>query len=276
MVQVEPGVTVYAAGDIADCRRVSPQNSGAAETAALLSTHLAANQQAAVLTLGDHTYPVGLLAEFTDCYEPTWGKFKQRTFPAPGNHEYYSPLAGGYFTYFGAAAGPDRRGYYSFRLGDWHVVSLNSYLKPIPHRKQIDWLKSDLAANKTKCTLAFWHHPRFSSGGHGDNPHMQEIWEILQESGAEVVLSSHDHNYERFALQDAAGNRDDLHGMRQIVVGTGGARLTPLRFPAPHSEARDNSVHGVLKLVLRADSYEWEFLPAEADAFTDSGTGRCR
>lgn len=269
------GIPVYAAGDIADCRNRTVEESGAAKTAALIAAGLAADKDAVVLTLGDNTYPVGLYKEFTDCYEPTWGQFKDRTYPSPGNHEYYTPHAVGYYQYFGKAAGPDRRGYYSFRLGNWHVVSLNSYLKPEEHQKQLAWLRRELEQNKTLCTLAFWHHPKFSSGGHGSDPRMDDAWNMLHEAGAELVLSSHDHNYERFAPQTPAGERDAERGIRQFVVGTGGAKLTPFRFRKMNNEAGDNLTHGVLKLILKDVGYEWEFLPASKDGFTDRGMALC-
>ncbi|WP_247869666.1 metallophosphoesterase [Herbaspirillum sp. ST 5-3] len=271
----DTGVAVYAAGDIADCRNRKPEDSGAAKTAALIIPGLARDEHAAVLALGDNTYPVGLLGEFTNCYEPTWGQFKQRTFPAPGNHEYYTPNAVGYYSYFGAAAGPTRNGYYSTDIGSWHVISLNSYLKPEQHKAQMEWLKSDLEKNKARCTLAYWHHPLFSSGGHGNNAQMTEAWRMLQAAGADLVLSAHDHDYERFAPQDADGQQDDKRGMREFVVGTGGAKLTPLRFRRFHSEVSDNSSHGVLKLVLKNQGYEWEFLPVDKDGFTDRGAALC-
>lgn len=269
------GVTVYAAGDIADCAKTPPERSGAARTAALIADRLATDPQAAVLTLGDHTYPVGLIEEFTHCYEPTWGQFKARTYPTPGNHEYYSPQAAGYYTYFGKAAGPGRNGYYSFQLGGWHIVSLNSYLKPEQHRAQLAWLQADLAQNPARCTLAFWHHPRYSSGGHGSNPHMDEAWKQLAAAGVELLLSAHDHNYERFAPQDGNGEHDYRRGIRQFVVGTGGAKLTPVRFRKFNSEIVDNSALGVLKLVLKDSGYEWEFLPGDGSGFTDSGAALC-
>ncbi|WP_019141763.1 metallophosphoesterase family protein [Noviherbaspirillum massiliense] len=270
-----PGITIYAAGDIADCKKVPPEHSGAAKTAKLIEAGLAKDRDAAVLSLGDHTYPVGLAAEFEDCYEPTWGRFKSRTYPTPGNHEYYTPQAVGYYDYFGDRAGPDRRGYYSFNLGSWHIVSLNSNLKPQANAAQLAWLKADLEQNRTQCTLAFWHHPVFSSGGHGSNPNMAEAWKLLQAAGVEVVLAAHDHDYERFALQDGGGRRDDEHGMRQFVVGTGGAQLTPFRFPKSNSEAAHNFTHGVLKMVLKEKGYEWEFLPVNENAFADRGATLC-
>lgn len=270
------GIVVYAAGDIADCRKFRPADTGAAQTAALILGELGRHDKAAVLTLGDHTYPNGKLAEFTDCYAPTWGQFKNRTYPSPGNHEYYTKGATGYYDYFGDTAGPDRRGYYSFTLGKWHVISLNSNLQqPIAQHAQLEWLKADLAQHKTRCTLAYWHHPVFSSGGHGDNPQMQEAWQILAAAGADLVLASHDHEYERFAPMDQHGRLDRARGMRQFVVGTGGATLTPFSFRRPNSEGGSNSSHGVLKLVLKETGYEWAFLPVTPGGFTDIGASSC-
>jgi hypothetical protein len=269
------GVTVYAAGDIADCRNYRPEYSGAAKTAALIAARLADDREATVLSLGDNTYPVGLASEFTHCYEPTWGRFKARTYPSPGNHEYYSPLAAGYYNYFGDAAGPARRGYYSFTLGSWHVISLNSNLQQEEHKAQLKWLKADLEKNKMHCTLAYWHHPLYSSGGHGSSDRMADVWAALQAADADLVLASHDHDYERFAPQDGNGTRDTKHGIRQFVVGTGGARLSSFRFRKPNSEASSNSTHGVLQLVLKDSSYEWEFLPVEKGGFTDRGATLC-
>lgn len=269
------GIPVYAAGDIASCKKRPPEESGAARTAAIIEAGLAADKDAVVLTLGDNTYPVGLLEEYTECYEPTWGRFKARTFPSPGNHEYYTPHAVGYYSYFGGAAGPDRRGYYSFNLGNWHVISLNSYLKPAEHQAQLTWLKDELARNRARCTLVYWHHPLYSSGGHGSDDRMRDAWKMLHDAGAELVLASHDHNYERFAPQNADGGRDDQRGIRQFVVGTGGAKLTPLRFRKFNSEISDNSTHGVLRLMLKDAGYEWEFLPVEKDGFSDRGMALC-
>lgn len=270
------GIAVYAAGDIADCRKFAPADTGAAKTAALIMAEFDKDGGAAVLTLGDHTYPNGTLAEFTDCYAPTWGRFKSRTYPAPGNHEYYTKGATGYYEYFGAAAGPDRRGYYSFTLGNWHVISLNSNLKqPLEHHAQLEWLKNELAQNKSQCTLAYWHHPVYSSGGHGDNSKMHDAWQILFAAGADMILVAHDHDYERFAPLNDQGKLDRAQGMRQFVVGTGGATLTPFRFRRPDSEGGSNSVHGVLKLVLKKNGYEWEFLPTVPGGFTDRGASFC-
>lgn len=269
------GTTVLAAGDIADCRKATPAASGAAKTAALITPVLESDPEAIVLALGDQTYPIGLLSEFQECYEPTWGGFKSRTWAIPGNHEYYSPHAGGYFAYFGERAGAPQRGYYSLRKGNWLLIAMNSNLKPDDHARQLAWLKEELAAKPARCTLAFWHHPLYSSGGHGSNNRMTEAWSILQDAGAELVLSAHDHDYERFAPQDSAGQRDDARGMRQFVIGTGGATLTPFRFPKPHAEYRNNLSLGVLKLTLKEAGYEWEFLPVDADGERDRGSALC-
>jgi hypothetical protein len=277
--------TVYAAGDIARCRHPDPRWSGAADTAAVVAAGLAQDPTAVVLTLGDHTYPRGTAAEFANCYGPTWGRFKDRTWPAPGNHEYYTKDAKPYFAYFGARAG---RGYYSLQLGHWRIISLDSNLAPGPHAAQLAWLKEELARATpqeqadefTPCTLAFWHHPLYSSGGHGSVPKMRDAWELLHAAGAELVLSGHDHDYERFAPQDAHGSLDAARGMRQFVVGTGGAYASPFLLPVAHSEARDASRNAVLKLRLYAGGYDWELLEATPPALPnasppDRGSGRC-
>jgi hypothetical protein len=269
------GVTVLAAGDIADCRYLRAADSGAALTADLVARELAKNTSAMVLTLGDNTYPVGAPAEFSNCYEPTWGRFKTRTFPSPGNHDYATKNASGYYAYFGATAGPEQRGYYSIDAGNWQIISLNSNLRPPDSEAQLEWLKSELERRKAPCTLAYWHHPVFSSGGHGDSPRMMAAWKLLAAANAELVLAGHDHNYERFAPMDGAGGKNKRRGMRQMVIGTGGSGLTPMRFPRSNSEVGDNSTHGVLKLVLKDNGYEWEFLPVTQDGFTDKGAALC-
>jgi acid phosphatase type 7 len=272
---VGEGVTIYAAGDIAQCRNAPPEESAAAKTARLIAAGLAQDAKAAVLTLGDNTYPVGLSAEFTGCYESTWGRFKNRTYPAPGNHEYKTPAAIGYFGYFGDRAGANRKGYYSVDLGTWHVVSLNSNLLAGEQERQIAWLKADLAAHPARCTLAYWHHPLYSSGGHGDNASMKDFWQALEAAGADVVLVGHDHNYERFAPQDSNGRLDEAHGMREFVVGTGGAGLTPLGWTKPNSDISNNTTHGVLRMTLKENGYEWDFMPVDKRAFSDHGVALC-
>jgi 3',5'-cyclic AMP phosphodiesterase CpdA len=274
---VDRGITVYAAGDIARCPSADAQYSGAADTAATIAAGLAQDRGAVVLALGDLTYPRGAAKEFTGCYAPTWGRFKDRTWPAPGNHEYYTPGAQPYFAYWGTRAG---RGYYSFELGGWHIVSLDSNLAPAAHAAQLAWLRADLAAHPTHCTLAFWHHPLYSSGGHGSVPKMRDAWQLLYEAGAELVLSGHDHDYERFAPQDADGRLDPARGIRQFVVGTGGAYPTPFLFTVAHSEVRDSNRTGVLRLRLYAGGYGWEFVESTRVASTgivppDHGSAAC-
>ncbi|EGF33215.1 Alkaline phosphatase [Oxalobacteraceae bacterium IMCC9480] len=263
------GITVFAAGDIADCRQSSAAGTMAARTAGLIAAGLAEDASAVVLTLGDNVYQSGTPAEHADCYAPTWGRFKQRTLPSPGNHEYYSKDAAGYYDYFGSLAGPDRRGYYSTGLGGWHVMSLNSNLKGAAQQAQLDWLKADLAAHPSTCSLAFWHHPVQSSGGHGSDERMRAAWQLLADAGTDLILSAHDHDYERFAPQGP----DDA--MRQFVVGTGGAELSPFRFFVAGSETANNDTFGVLRLVLKATGYEWEFMPAGGGTYRDSGSARC-
>ena len=269
------GVTLYAAGDIADCRKAAATDTMAARTAALIDAALSADLNAIALTLGDNVYQSGTAAEHADCYAPTWGRFKARTLPSPGNHEYYSPGATGYYDYFGALAGPDRRGYYSLEIGKWHVMSLNSNLKGSAQQDQLDWLKADLAAHPGTCALAYWHHPVFSSGGHGNNEEMRPVWQMLAAAGTDVVLSGHDHDYERFDVQDVAAHLDRAHGIRQFVVGTGGADLSPFRLLRDNSQVRDNATHGVLKLELKTAGYAWEFIPVAGGNLHDKGSARC-
>lgn len=270
-----PAYTVYAAGDIARCSHPDPAFSVAADTAAIVAAGLAADPRSAALTLGDNTYPVGAAAEFANCYAPTWGRFKERTWPAPGNHEYATAKAAPYFAYFGARAA---HGHYSVELGSWHVISLDSDLAPAAHAAQLAWLREDLARHPARCTLAYWHHPLYSSGGHGSVAKMRDAWQALYRAGAEIVLSGHDHDYERFAPQDALGHLDAAHGIRQFVVGTGGAFPTPFLWGAANSEAQDGSGAGVLRLRLLDDGYEWQFMPVgplPAGAVADHGSGTC-
>lgn len=264
-----PGVTVFAAGDIADCRPSPAADTMAARSAELIAAGLAEDTSAVVLTLGDNVYQSGTPAEHADCYAPTWGRFKQRTLPSPGNHEYYSKDAAGYYDYFGSLAGPDRRGYYSTEIGGWHVVSLNSNLKGAAQQAQLDWLKTDLAAHPSTCSLAFWHHPVQSSGGHGSDERMRAAWQLLANAGTDLILSAHDHDYERFAPHGPNG------AMRQFVVGTGGAELSPFRLFVAGSETADNTTFGVLKLVLKTTGYEWEFMPVAGGTYRDHGSARC-
>lgn len=273
------------AGDIAKCGN---RLAGAEATAKLLDEFFgefatASGSQppteAAVFTLGDTVYPRGTAKQFAECYEPTWGRHKEHTRPAVGNHEYQTPDARPYFDYFGEAAGEPGKGYYSYNLGDWHIVVLNTVCVAVdgcgPGSPQHAWLVRDLRENPSRCTLAYMHHPLFSSGKHRGETEIRPLVEALYEAGAEVMLAGHDHNYERFAPQTPLGDFDPGRGIRQFVVGTGGRERRRLRRAAPHSEVRDRSTYGVLKLSLHPDSYDWEFIPIEGGEFHDSGSGKC-
>src|SRR5205823_4448967 len=218
-------------------------------------------------------------AEYANCYEPTWGRFKARTRPVPGNHDYNAPGAAGYFGYFGAAAGDPAKGYYSYDLGAWHIIALNSNIAMDVGSAQEQWLRADLAAHPTVCTLAYWHHPLFSSSTVAVQDAAQAAWRDLYDAGAELVINGHHHDYERFAPQTPTGVVDTAHGIREIVVGTGGGEgLFPFATTAPHSEVRNNETFGVLKLTLGLIGYEWKFIPIEGpqfSSFTDSGSGTC-
>ncbi len=246
------------AGDIANC---GPNS----EATARLLDGIAGT----VFTLGDNAYPKGAEQDFRDCYDPTWGRHKARTRPAPGNHDYEQRDAMPYFAYFGANAGPSGTGYYSFQLGAWLVLSMNSNTS-IP--AQVTWVKNILSRSRVKCTIAYWHHPMYSSGPNAKVPAIRDLWEVLYDGGADVVMSSHDHLYERFAPQDAFGRVDPERGMREFVVGTGGA---PPHVPGARMANSEVliSTHGVLKLSLNAETYDWEFIPVSGPR--DSGSGRC-
>ena len=248
------------AGDIATCG-----GSGDEATAALLDSIAGT-----VFTAGDNVYSDGTAAEFANCYNPSWGRHKARTFPAPGNHDYHVSGATGYYGYFGSRAGGPG-GYYAYDLGGWRVYSLNS---EIVGDAQVNWLRSDLAASASMCVLAYWHHPLFSSGMHGNDGAVKPFWDVLHAAGAELVINGHDHNYERFGPQSPDGAAN-ANGIREIIVGTGGAGLRPLEGTVANSEARDSSTNGVLKLTLSASGYRWDFVPAAGGSFRDSGTGTC-
>jgi len=254
------------AGDIASCE---PDR---AEATAKLLDKIAGT----VFTAGDNTYSSGTDQQFAQCYHRSWGRHRERTRPAPGNHDYETDQAVPYFKYFGANAGPAGRGYYSYRLGAWHILSLNSNTKARDRgRAQEQWLIKDLSANGSDCTLAYWHHPLFSSSTtHGSHAHMQRLNKILHARGTDIVIAGHDHIYERFSPQDSEG-RADANGIRHFVVGTGGVKLYGVGPARANSEARNTADHGVLKLTLHARSYDWEFVPIAGGKFRDSGSGEC-
>jgi hypothetical protein len=262
----ETGPVLVGAGDIGDC------GSGGDEITAALLDEI----DGTVFTLGDNAYPKGTASQFANCYGPSWGRHKDRTRPSPGNHDYATSGAQPYYDYFGSRAGPSGKGYYSYDLGTWHIVSLNSNIQAGNSSQQAAWLRSDLAAHPTDCTLAYWHHAVFSSGKHGPyNPKMANLWRILDAAGVDVVLAAHDHLYERFAPQDADG-RADPSGIRQFVVGTGGGEtLYPVVADPQNLEVRDNTARGVLKLTLHPGGYEWEFVPQPGRTFADAGSAAC-
>ena len=233
-----------------------------------------------VFTAGDNAYFSGSASEFANCYEPSWGRHKARTYPAAGNHDYVTAGGPYYHSYFGAGAGTPGQGWYSYDVGAWHVVVLNSNCSD-PNvggcgagSAQEQWLRADLAAHPAACTAAIWHHPRFSSSSHGSSTSVKPLWQALQDYGAEIVLVGHDHTYERFARQDADGNADP-NGIREFVVGTGGISHYAFNATLPNSEVRNNDTYGVIKLTLHATSYDWEFVPEAGRTFTDSGTEAC-
>jgi hypothetical protein len=262
-------VVLVGAGDIARCRA-----NGDEQTARLLD-----GIPGTVFTLGDNVYNDGTAQEFQECYAPTWGRHRERTRPAAGNHDYETAGARGYFDYFGARAGAPAQGYYSYDLGAWHIVVVNSNCGEVDGcsagSPQGQWLRADLAAHPAACTLAYWHHPLFSGGKHGGTSRLRPVWQALYEAGAEVVLAGHDHNYQRYAPQDPQGRADPERGLRQFVVGTGGADLYKLEEVLPNLEVANDDTYGVLKLALRADGYDWEFLPVEGGGFTDAGSATC-
>lgn len=253
------------AGDIAVCGSTWDES-----TADLLD-----NIPGTVFTTGDNAYEDGSTDDFTNCYASSWGRHRSRTRPSPGNHDYHTDGAAGYFSYFGAAAGDPEMGYYSYDLGTWHVIALNSNIDHSVFSPQLQWLVDDLAAHLTQCTVAYWHHPLFSSGFHGSDESMRPFWDVLYAAGVDIVLNGHDHNYERFAPQTPSGDPDPARGIRAFVVGTGGRALRPFGQIAANSEVRNSETFGVLKLTLERTGYRWEFFPVAGSSFTDSGRADC-
>jgi hypothetical protein len=248
------------AGDIADCNDDKDE----------LTAQLLDAIPGTVFTTGDNAYDNGRFREYNNCYDPTWGRHRDRTKPVPGNHEYRTTNARGYFRYFN-----DIPSYYAYSLGSWRIYALNSEIDVSENGPQISWLRADLAANPSQCALAYWHQPRWSSGiHHGSGEDYQDLWRILYEAGAELVINGHEHHYERFTEMNADGVADSP-GLREFVVGTGGRDLYEFGRPLPASEVRNDSTYGVLKLTLRADGYDWEFIPIEGSTFTDSGSTNC-
>jgi hypothetical protein len=261
-------VYLTGAGDISICGQ-----EGDNQTAALL-----AGIPGEIFTAGDNSNEDGAAWQYQKCFDESWGQFKDRLHPAAGNHDYYTPGAQPYYAYFGAAAGNPGEGWYSYDTGGWHIVVLNSNCNDVACGKdsaQIAWLRADLAASGAQCTLAVWHHPRWSSGLAGSDGRMSPAYRVLYEYGAEVVVSGHAHDYERLAPLDPEGKRDPQRGIRQFVVGTGGVNYLPFPGLLPESEAHDAGTFGVLRFTLYPDRYAWDFIPVEGQTFTDGGYGIC-
>ena len=283
---------ILAAGDIAECLKTSDGTPRLSDdsTADLLDT-----LQGIVFPLGDNAYEHGFPTEYANCYAPTWGRQKGRSYPVAGNHDYdcqpqYFPaqctrLAQGYFDYFGAVAGDPSKGYYDLTLGSWFVIVLNTGSdRPSLYddtSAQVQWLRAELASHSQQCVVALFHHPRFSTVAGRDSVsyYTKAIWDALYQYGADLVLNGHDHAYQRFAPQKPDGTRDDAFGIRQIAVGTGGGEtLYDFKNPPPagsNIEVRNNKTHGVLKVTLRDGGYDWQFLPVRGETFTDSGSATC-
>lgn len=268
---VEEEIVIAAAGDI------SNTSIGGQKTTADL---ILAGNYDAVLTLGDNQYNDGTLSAYNQYFDKTWGKFFDKIYPVPGNHEYNTSGAKGYFDYFGARAHDPKKGYYSFDLGAWHLIAINSNsecgaIACDAGSAQEKWLRADLAAHKNKCTLAYWHHPRWSSGEHGNSTEMGDLWKALYEFDADIVLNGHDHDYERFAPQNPKGEADDKRGIVEFVVGTGGTGFRDTPNKPKNSAKKQHDTFGVLELVLKADSYAFEFIGKAGSTFTDKGSRKC-
>lgn len=275
---------IAAAGDIAcDPSNVKFINPGQVNTAdcqmAATADRLQQLDLVAVLPLGDTQYNRGAFSAYQKSYAPTWGRLKKISHPAPGNHEYETEGAAGYYQYFGSAAGDRQKGYYSIDLGKWHLIALNSNCEAVggceAGSPQEKWLKADLATHPKACTLAYWHHPRYSSGSHGSDERFDDFWQDLYQAGVELVLTGHDHDYERFAPQAPGGKLDAQKGVREFVVGTGGASHYAFKSTQPNSEVRNTGTFGVLQLALLPKGYQWKFVPVEGKSFTDSGSENC-
>jgi len=262
-------VTLVGAGDIGRCDDRSDRK----------TARLVGKIPGTVFTLGDHAYPEGTRSQFRDCYAPTWGKYRERTRPTAGNHDYHTAGAKPYFNYFRWRAGRPR-GYYSYDRGSWHIVALNSNCEEVGGCKwksaQGRWLRTDLAKNRGRCTLAYFHHPLYASGRGEESLKVKPFWHILYNHHADVILSGHAHRYERFARIKPSGERSSARGIRQFIVGTGGAQAEPQQGPdEPRVQAKKVGAPGVLKLELGSGFYRWKFVPVAGRNYTDSGKARC-
>jgi acid phosphatase type 7 len=268
------GAVLLAAGDIAEC-----DHRGDEATARLLAEH----PTATIAALGDLAYQHGTKEEFERCFGPSWGRFRNRIRPAAGNHDHATEDAAGLEAFFGVRAGPAGLYRYSYDLGSWHIVVLDSDCWRVGgcdlDDEQALWMRADLRAHRRKCTLAYWHRPPFSSGRYGDaedTARVRPMWQVAAEEGVDVVLTGHEHSYERFAPMDATGAIAPDTGTRLFIVGTGGGNLRRYRRPRlPATEVRNDDTHGVLRLALRPDGYDWRFLPVRGARFTDRGSADC-
>jgi hypothetical protein len=274
---VDPGPPgpeiILAAGNIATCGSTNDE-----ATAALLDA-----LEGTIFTLGDNVFPEASSEAYADCYEPSWGRHKSRTYASLGNHEYHSGTATPSFSYFGERVGPKDLGYYSLDLGNWHIVVLNindatvNETNPFAGSAQDQWLQADLAANSKTCTLALWHNPRFFSSntiGWTSNAYVTDVWQRLYDAGVDLVLNGHQHHYERFPPMSPTGSVDEQRGIRAFNVGTGGESTESMIAVAQHSAVRSDEF-GILKLTLENGSYSWQFVPAVAGRFSDEGVGSC-
>jgi hypothetical protein len=264
--QLNPGPAVLVgAGDIGLCGSPGPDG-----TARLLD-----DIPGTVFAAGDNAYPRGSATDYQNCYNPTWGRHLARTRPVPGNHDYETPGAAGYFGYFGLRAGPSALGVNAYEVGPWLILALNSEIDARTSSAQLEFVRDQLSSTSARCTAAVFHRPLFSSGPNGNNLDMRDIWRILYEFRVEIVLNGHDHLYERFALQDPDGRPDPVTGIRQFTVGTGGGTLTQPVTRRPNSDIIITSTFGVLKLTLFDGGYQWDFVPVAGATSRDSGLGAC-
>jgi acid phosphatase type 7 len=261
------GVVITAAGDIAAPGAPSRAQIRTARLVRWIDPRIA-------LALGDNQYPDGSLADYRASYRPTWGRFRRITRPVPGNHEYHQPHARGYFAYFGKHAHRRHGGYYSFDVGAWHLIAINTG-RGAPGPRQMSWIRKDLARNHDRCELAYWHHPRWSSGSlHGSDPALSDLWRTLFRAGVDVVLNAHEHNYERFTSLRPSGVRAPRIGIRQFVVGTGGAPSYRFGPRIPGSKVRITRVHGVLRMRLNRRGFRYSFISVSRHVL-DHGSARC-
>jgi hypothetical protein len=281
-VALAGAVVVIGAGDIAMCDSRGDERT-AAIVDSVLRTDSAANVETVVVTFGDNVYPVGSQSDIRRCFVPSWGnrRIMQAIRPSPGNHDYATASGTPYYRYFGQRAGPAGKGYYSYDVGDWHAIALNSELvvgpwyTPQAAKAQEDWLKNDIRSHGQRCTLAYFHRPLFSSGVHGPTNEVQSLWNVMYEGGVDLILNGHDHHYERFLPQTPLGVRDDARGIEEIIAGTGGGTLRGLRSPlAPNSAVQIHGHFGVLKLTLGADEYRHAFIDTRGNIW-DTGGRKC-